>query len=175
MNGPTTGIGSAKRRGSFGRLGARTLGAIALVAGGLALGVVFAPRAGEYRQRAVSSPEAPPAIGPYSMGVLVPPGKLLFLSGQLPLDASGNMVTGDISAMTSQVMKNLGHVLEAARASFDDVVKCTIYVTNLGDFAAINTVYGSYFGAVPPARATVQVAALPRGASVEIACIAVVP
>jgi 2-iminobutanoate/2-iminopropanoate deaminase len=151
------------------------LGATALVAAGLAIGVAFAPRAAEYRQRAISSPDAPPAIGPYSAGVLVPPGKLLFLSGQLPLDSTGTMVTGDITVLTHQVMQNLGHVLAAGRASFDDVVKCTIYVTNLGDFAAINGVYGSYFGAVPPARATVQVAALPRGSSVEIECLAVLP
>jgi len=174
MNGPSIGVPDVRRR-SFRWLGGRLFAAAALVAAGLAAGVVFAPLAAEYRQRAISSPEAPPAIGPYSAAVLVPPGKLLFLSGQLPLDATGTMITGDITALTHQVMQNLGHVLTAARAGFEDVVKSTIYVTNLADFAAINAAYGSYFGAVPPARATVQVAALPRGSSVEIECLAVLP
>jgi 2-iminobutanoate/2-iminopropanoate deaminase len=136
------------------------------------------------RSRAISSPDAPAAIGPYSAAILVPPGRMVFLSGQLPLDpATGVIITGDITAMTHRVMQNLGAVLEAAGGGYDDMVKCTIYVTNLGDFGAINAAYGSYFGctatacppgATPPARATVQVAALPRGARVEIDAVAAV-
>ncbi|HYQ80348.1 MAG TPA: Rid family detoxifying hydrolase [Anaeromyxobacteraceae bacterium] len=133
----------------------------------------------------MSSPDAPAAIGPYSAAILVPPGRMVFLSGQLPLDpATGQIITGDITAMTHRVMQNLGAVLNAAGGDYDDMVKCTIYVTDLGNFAAINAAYGSYFGctasscppgAAPPARATVQVAALPRAAPVEIECLAILP
>ncbi len=117
----------------------------------------------------VSTPHAPAAIGPYSQAVRA--GNFVFLSGQIPLDpTSGEMVGGDdVEAQTTQVMKNLKAVLEAAGAGFAKVVKTTIFLTDLGDFTRVNKVYGSYFeGAQPPARATVQVAALPRGAKVEI-------
>lgn len=123
-------------------------------------------------REAVTSPNAPQAIGPYSPAVRA--GSMLFVSGQIPLDpATGAMVAGDIAAQTRRVMDNIGALLEAAGLSFDAVVRTTIYLTDLGDFAAVNTVYGTYFSAPAPARATVQVGALPKGARVEIDVIAV--
>ena len=123
---------------------------------------------------AISTKNAPAAIGPYSQAVRN--GSLVFLSGQVPLDpATGELVEGDITAQTQQVMKNLGAVLEAAGGSFASVARTTIYLTDLAHFQAVNQVYGSYFtGGVAPARATVQVAALPKGAQVEIDAIAIV-
>ena len=124
----------------------------------------------------VSTPDAPKAIGPYSQAVRT--GQLVFLSGQIPLDPkTGEMVGGsDIEAQTRQVMSNLGAVLAAAGARFEHVVKTTIFLTDLNDFTRVNQIYGASFeGVSPPARATVQVAALPRGAKVEIEAIAVVP
>jgi 2-iminobutanoate/2-iminopropanoate deaminase len=118
---------------------------------------------------------APAAIGPYSQAVAVPAGRMVFLSGQIPLDpATGQLVDGDIQAQTERVMKNLEAVLAAAGASFADVVRCGIFLTDLGDFAKVNEVYARSFPSTPPARATVQVSALPRGAWVEIDAIAVV-
>jgi 2-iminobutanoate/2-iminopropanoate deaminase len=116
----------------------------------------------------VSTPHAPAAIGPYSQAVRA--GGLLFCSGQIPLDpATGEMITGDVEAQTTQVMKNLEAVLKAGGSGLEKVVKTTIFLTDLGDFARVNKIYGSYFeGIAPPARATVQVSALPRGAKVEI-------
>jgi 2-iminobutanoate/2-iminopropanoate deaminase len=120
----------------------------------------------------ISTTHAPGAIGPYSQAIKA--GGLVFLSGQIPLDpATGQMVTGDVAAQTERVMRNLSAVLEAAGCTFDDVVRTTIFLTNLGDFQVVNETYGRYFQAVPPARATVQVAALPRGSNVEIDAIAV--
>ena len=119
----------------------------------------------------VSSRDAPAAIGPYSQAVRA--GGLLFISGQIPLDPeSGEVVNGDVSAQTHRVMRSLGAILEAADAGFDNVVRTTIFLTDLGDFARVNEVYGSYFTAPAPTRATVQVAALPKGVSVEIDAIA---
>ncbi len=95
----------------------------------------------------------------------VKPGRLVFLSGQIPLEPkTGELVAGDISVQTERVMENLGAVLGAASLGFADVVRCTIYLVDLGEFAAVNAVYGRYFPSSPPARATVQVSALPRGA-----------
>jgi 2-iminobutanoate/2-iminopropanoate deaminase len=122
----------------------------------------------------IHSDQAPRAIGPYSQAVSAQTGRLVFLSGQIPLDpGTGELVGGDISAQTERVMENLGAVLKAASLGFADVVRCTIYLVDLGEFAAVNAVYGRYFTSAPPARATVQVAALPRGARVEIDAIAV--
>src|SRR5206468_2784952 len=122
-------------------------------------------------KQAISSPDAPKAIGPYSQAIRA--GQLLFLSGQIPLDpASGQMIDGDISAQTKRVMENLGAVLKAAGLSFEAVVRTTIFLTDMNDFAKVNEVYGTYFNAPAPARATVQVAQLPRGARVEIDAIA---
>lgn len=128
--------------------------------------------------QAISTPDAPSAIGPYSQAVAVAtPGRMIFCSGQIPLDPrTGEVVgAGDIRTQTSRVMQNLAAVLTAAGASWAAVVKTTIYLTNLQDFAAVNEIYGQYFTANPPARATVQVAALPRGVAVEIDAIAVLP
>lgn len=122
-------------------------------------------------RRAVRTEAAPPAIGPYSQAVAAQ--DWVFLSGQIPLDPkTGELVAGSIERETEQVMHNLGAVLAAAGADFDAVVKTTIYLTDLQDFSAVNAVYERHFGAEPPARATVQVSALPRGARVEIDAIA---
>lgn len=121
----------------------------------------------------VSTADAPAAIGPYSQAVRA--GAFLFLSGQIPLDPrTGEMVGGDdVEAQTRQVLANLKAVLQAAGASFGQVVKTTIFLTDLSDFATVNRVYATAFeGVDPPARATVQVAALPRGAKVEIEAVA---
>jgi 2-iminobutanoate/2-iminopropanoate deaminase len=123
----------------------------------------------------VASPDAPKAIGPYSQGI-VAEGRLLFCSGQIPLDPhSGEMVgASDVRAQARRVLDNLGAVLAAGGASFSSVVKTTIYLADLADFGAVNEVYAGYFGTAQPARATVQVAGLPRGALVEIDAIAVI-
>ncbi len=117
--------------------------------------------------------EAPAAIGPYSQAVRS--GTFLFCSGQIPLDPkSGQIVPGDIDAQTRRVLNNIAAVLRAESATFEDVVKTTIFLTDLGDFQTVNEIYGSYFKNQPPARSTVQVAALPKGARIEIEVIAVV-
>ena len=122
----------------------------------------------------IHTDQAPKAIGPYSQAVAVPAGRMVFLSGQIPLDpATGELIPGDVSAQTTQVMKNLGAVLTAAGLSFDHVVRCTIFLADLADFGVVNGIYGKAFPGSAPARATVQVAALPRGARVEIDAIAV--
>jgi len=122
-------------------------------------------------KQVIQTSEAPQAVGAYSQAVRV--GDLVFLSGQIPLDpASGKVVEGDIVVQTRRVMENLGAVLRAAGASFAEVVKTTIYLADIGHFAKMNEVYGSYFSSEPPARATVQVGALPRGVLVEIDMIA---
>lgn len=119
----------------------------------------------------ITSDDAPAPIGPYSQAVRV--GRAIYFSGQIPLDPStGNLVDGDVSAQTEQVLKNLGAVLDAAGCDYDDVVKTTIFLVDINDFAAVNAVYGTYFEKGKPARSTVAVAALPRGARVEIDCIA---
>jgi 2-iminobutanoate/2-iminopropanoate deaminase len=119
----------------------------------------------------VSTPKAPQAIGPYSQAVIA--GDLIFTSGQIPLDpATQQMVQGDVRAQAERVMENLSAVLEAAGVSFEKVVKATIFLADLNDFAAVNEVYGKRFPKHPPARSTVQVAALPKGARLEIELIA---
>jgi 2-iminobutanoate/2-iminopropanoate deaminase len=122
----------------------------------------------------VTTDLAPKAIGPYSQAIKA--GQMVFCSGQIPLDpATGQMVgAGDVKAQAQRVMENLKAVLAAAGASFAQVVKTTIYLADLADFATVNDVYGGYFTGEPPARATVQVAALPRGALVEIDAIAMI-
>src|SRR6267378_2661972 len=125
------------------------------------------------RSGVVQSAQAPKAMDSSSQGIGVSPGSLLFVSGQLPIDpATGKPVQGDIGAQTERVMENLKAVLEAGGASFDKVVKTTIFVADMADFAKVDEAYGRYFRKAPPARATVQVGALPRGARVEIDCIA---
>ena len=119
----------------------------------------------------VSTPKAPKAIGPYSQAIVA--GDFVFTSGQIPLDPETQaLVTGDIRAQTERVMENLGAVLAAAGVGFDKVVKATIFVADLNDFAAVNEIYGKRFPRDPPARSTVQVAALPKGARVEIELVA---
>jgi 2-iminobutanoate/2-iminopropanoate deaminase len=127
-------------------------------------------------RQTIATNQAPKAIGPYAQGVAVPAGRLIFCSGQIPLDpATGELVgAGDVRAQTERVMQNLAAVLAAAGAAFEDVARTTIYLTDLRDFGAVNEVYARHVGENPPARATVQVAGLPRGASVEIDAIAVI-
>jgi 2-iminobutanoate/2-iminopropanoate deaminase len=122
-------------------------------------------------KHAVSSPGAPKAIGPYSQAVRA--GQLLFASGQIPLDpSSGTIVEGDVATQTRRVMDNLAAVLTAGGLSFADVVRTTVFLADMNDFAAVNAVYGEYFSEPYPARATVQVARLPRDVRVEIDLIA---
>ena len=122
--------------------------------------------------RKIDTNQAPAAIGPYSQAVQA--GDLVFLSGQIPLDPmTGALVAGGIEAQTRQVMSNLQAVLAAAGLDCASLVKTTIYLVDLGDFATVNRIYGECFGAVPPARATVQVAALPKGALIEMEGVAV--
>lgn len=121
----------------------------------------------------VATADAPAAIGPYSQAMKA--GGFLFVSGQIPLDPkSGELVAGSIAEQTRQVMENLRAVLAAAGLGLDRVVKTTIYLASLDDFATVNAIYGEYFAGEPPARATVEVSRLPRGARVEIEAIALV-
>jgi 2-iminobutanoate/2-iminopropanoate deaminase len=123
-------------------------------------------------KKIISTKEAPGAIGPYSQAVRS--GSFLFCSGQIPLDPkSGQIVPGEIDAQTRRVLDNIGALLKSEDITFDHVVKTTIFLTNLGDFQTVNEVYGSYFKQDPPARSTIQVAALPKGANVEIEVIAI--
>jgi 2-iminobutanoate/2-iminopropanoate deaminase len=122
-------------------------------------------------KKIISTPNAPAAIGPYSQAVEA--GGWVFLSGQIPLDpATGQMVEGDVVAQAEQVMKNLEAVLAAAGCDFSHVVRAGIFLADLADFARVNEVYGKRFPSQPPARATVQVAGLPRGALVEVDVVA---
>ncbi|PZM85523.1 MAG: hypothetical protein DKT66_03150 [Candidatus Melainabacteria bacterium] len=122
--------------------------------------------------KVVATDTAPKAIGPYSQAIVA--NGMVFVSGQIPIDpASGNLVEGSISDQTKQVMSNLAAILEAAGADFSKVVKTTVYLKDMGDFTEMNEVYGSHFPDHKPARATVQVAKLPRDVAVEIDCIAV--
>jgi 2-iminobutanoate/2-iminopropanoate deaminase len=117
---------------------------------------------------------SPPAVGPYNHAVRV--GDLLFCAGQIPVDpATGNLVDGDIRVQTERVLKNIAVILEDQGLGFEDVVKSTVFLTDLNDFAAMNEVYGQFFRRDHPARSTVQVAALPKGARVEIEVIACYP
>lgn len=119
----------------------------------------------------VATADAPQAIGPYSQAITI--GELVFCSGQIPLTPAGAVVEGDISVQTRQVLTNLKAVLAAAGSSLDRVVKTTVFLADMGDFAAMNAVYAEFFTAEPPARSTVQVARLPRDVRVEIEAVAV--
>jgi 2-iminobutanoate/2-iminopropanoate deaminase len=122
-------------------------------------------------KKLIESTKAPKPIGPYSQGVIA--SSLLFTSGQIPLDPETNeMVSGDIEAQTEQVLKNLIAVLKEAKMGPDNVIKTTVYLTDLADFGKMNEVYERYLGKERPARSTIQAAALPRGAKVEIELIA---
>ncbi|HMI55021.1 MAG TPA: RidA family protein [Gemmatimonadaceae bacterium] len=121
----------------------------------------------------VTTDKAPAAIGPYSQGIIV--NGFLFTAGQIPLDpVAGKIVEGGIVEQTNQVMQNLQEVIQAAGASWNDVVKTTVYLNDLAHFPTVNEVYGKWLGDARPARSTVQVPALPRGALVEIDAVAVV-
>jgi 2-iminobutanoate/2-iminopropanoate deaminase len=120
----------------------------------------------------VSTEKAPKAIGPYSQAIRA--GPLLFLSGQVGFDpATGQLVSGDVAAQTHRVLQNIGAILSAAGISFDHVVRTTVFLADMNDFAAMNDVYATYFGSPPPARSTVQAARLPKDARVEIDAIAI--
>ncbi|KPL81445.1 MULTISPECIES: RidA family protein [Herpetosiphon] len=115
----------------------------------------------------ISTPNAPAAIGPYSQAIAI--DGLLFCSGQIPLDpATGQVIEGDVSAQTRQVMENIRALLTAAGTSLEKVVKTTIFLADMNDFATVNAIYGEYFPENPPARSTVQVARLPRDVQVEV-------
>ena len=123
-------------------------------------------------RQAVAAPGAPQAIGPYSPAIRA--GNFLFLSGQIPLDpATGALVAGDIAVQTEQVMRNIAALLSAAGAGFEHVVRTTVFLLDMNEFAAMNEVYARFAADPPPARSTVQVARLPRDARVEIDVIAV--
>ncbi len=122
-------------------------------------------------KKAVTTSRAPAAIGPYQQAVIY--DNLIFCSGQIALDpASGELVEGDITAQTEQAMKNLGEILNEAGSHWDNVLKCTIYLADMADFAKVNRIYGSYFPENPPAREAVAVKTLPKEALVEISCMA---
>ncbi len=120
----------------------------------------------------IHTDHAPKAIGPYSQAIRV--GDFVYTAGQVSIvPATGDLIAGDIEAQTRQALNNLKAVLEAAGSGLDKVVKTTVFITNLGDFTRMNAVYAEFFPSQPPARSTVQVAALPKGAMVEIECVAV--
>jgi 2-iminobutanoate/2-iminopropanoate deaminase len=122
----------------------------------------------------ILSPDAPPPLSVYSQAIRS--GSLLFLAGQIPLDpVSGELVSGSIALETDRILQNLSAVLSAAGASLQHVLKTTVYLTNMGDFAEFNSAYARHFTSAPPARTTVAVAALPRGVRIEIDAIAAVP
>ena len=124
------------------------------------------------RREIISTPQAPAAIGPYNQAVKV--GETLYCSGQIPIvPDTGELLRGDIEEQATQVLDNLGAVLEAAGYDYTDVVRCTIYLADMKDYAAVNEVYARYFKDNHPARETIAVACLPREADVEISCIAV--
>lgn len=121
---------------------------------------------------AIHTDSAPRAIGPYSQAITL--DNLVFCSGQIPIDpATGNLIEGDVSAQTQRVLQNLSAVLEAAGSDLQHVVKTTVFLQSMNDFAAMNAVYATWFTTTPPARSTIEVAKLPKGALVEIEAIAV--
>jgi 2-iminobutanoate/2-iminopropanoate deaminase len=123
----------------------------------------------------IKTPNAPAAIGPYSQGIKTAAGKMIFTAGQIALDpATGRLIEGDIAVQTRRALDNVKAILITAGAALENVVKTTVFMSDLGEFAAMNEVYATYFPANPPARSTVEVKALPRGAKVEIEAIAVV-
>jgi len=123
------------------------------------------------KKQVIKPAKSAPAVGPYNHGVRI--GNLLFCAGQIPIEpATGNLVAGDIKAQTERVLENIKAILDDQKLAFTNVVKSTVFLTNLADFAAMNEVYARYFTADFPARSTVQVAALPKGANVEIEVVA---
>lgn len=130
------------------------------------------PQAPRTRREIIDSPNAPAAIGPYSQAILA--GNTLYLSGQIAfVPETGELIKGDIEQETARTLENLGAVLRAAGMDYANVVTCMLYFTDINDYAQVNEVYSRYFNESPPARAAVEVSALPRGARIEISCIAV--
>ena len=124
-------------------------------------------------RESISTDKAPKAIGPYEQAIKI--GDFVYTAGQIPIDPqTGNLIAGTIAEQTRQVLENLKAVLEAAGSSLDKVIKATVFLKNMADFAALNKVYGEYLGKAKPARSTVAVADLPRGALVEIDLIAII-
>jgi 2-iminobutanoate/2-iminopropanoate deaminase len=124
-------------------------------------------------KKIISTKEAPAAVGPYSQAVRI--GSTIYCAGQIPLDPkSGQIVPGDIGAQTRRVLENITAVLKVEGLSFQNIVKTTVFLTDLADFHTVNKIYASYFKQAPPARSTVQVSALPKGARIEIEAIAIV-
>jgi 2-iminobutanoate/2-iminopropanoate deaminase len=133
-----------------------------------------APGAKAAVRQAITAPDAPQAMGAYSPAIRA--GNLVFVSGQIPIDpASGSLITGDIAAQTDRVMRNITALLKAAGLGFEHVVRCTVFLSDMNEFGGMNEVYGRYLVDPPPARATVQVARLPKDVKVEIDVIAVIP
>ncbi len=123
------------------------------------------------KKQVIKPAKSAPAVGPYNHGVRI--GNLLFCAGQIPIDpATGNLVAGDVKTQTERVLENIKAILDDQKLAFSNVVKSTVFLTNLADFAALNEVYARYFTADFPARSTIQVAALPKGANVEIEVVA---
>jgi len=153
-----------RRRGFFAALGA----------GGLFVIRLFGRNGGNpSMKKEVKTESAPQAIGPYSQGIIA--NGFVYCSGQIPIDpATGELVQGAIEEQTRQVLRNVGAVLEAAGSSYADVVKCTVFLQDMNDFAKMNSVYGEFFPVPFPARAAVEVARLPRDVKVEIEAIALV-
>jgi 2-iminobutanoate/2-iminopropanoate deaminase len=120
----------------------------------------------------IKTDKAPEAIGPYSQAVKT--GNLLFISGQVPINPGNGQIHADIKAQTRQSLENVKAILQAAGTSLSNVMKTTVFMKNLGDFAVMNEVYKEYFPVDPPARATIEVAAIPRGALIEIEAIAII-
>jgi 2-iminobutanoate/2-iminopropanoate deaminase len=126
-------------------------------------------------KKPISTQSAPRAIGPYSQAAEARGSRTIYLSGQIPLDpGTGELLAGTIEEQTARVLENLGAVLAAAGAGFEHVVKTTVFLVDMADFPKMNEIYGRAFAQTPPARSTVQVAALPRGARIEIEAVAVV-
>lgn len=123
-------------------------------------------------KRAIQIPNAPAPVGPYSQAILT--GNTLYVSGQIPLNPeTGELEVATIEIATNRVLNNIGKLLEAAGLNFENVVKCSIFLKDLNDFAVVNGIYATYFPGIPPARETVQVARLPLDVNIEISCIAV--
>lgn len=146
--------------------------ALGLLAIGFLLYLNYAPQKEPgFTSHIIYTDKAPKPIGPYSQAVMT--GNTLFVSGQIALDAAGVLDTSSIENETKQVLKNISVILEAAKMNFSNVTKATIYLKNLADFKSVNEIYGNFFKENSPARETVQVAALPKGAHIEISVIAV--
>lgn len=140
----------------------------------LASCLLLAMAAVAQQKQVVATSDAPKAVGPYSQAIKA--GGFVFAAGQIPLDAANGQISGaDIAAQSERVLKNLQGVLKASGSGMENVVKTTVYLKNISDFAAMNEVYGRYFKDAPPARSTVQVANLPKDALVEIDAVAVLP